>query len=105
MILPNILLFSTLFLLPGITLPVNIKSFYIFFLVSLLLDACCQVKEVGGVKYKLVKDRDIKPASTCKNDCVYEKLGSEGEYYCFRHGELSSECIEKEYGNGKQYGN
>ena len=58
---------------------------------------------MGGVKYKLVKDRDIKPASTCKNDCVYEKLGSEGDYYCFRHGELSSECIEKEY--GKQYGN
>ena len=59
---------------------------------------CCQVKKVGGVKYQLVKDHAMKPAPTCKDDCVYQKIDPEGGYYCFRHGKLISECLEKEDG-------
>ena len=57
---------------------------------------CCQVKEVGGVKYRLVKDHAMKPDSTCKDDCVYQKMGPMGGFYCFRYGDLSSKCLEKE---------
>ena len=60
---------------------------------------CCHVKEVGGVKYQLVKDHSMKPAPTCKDDCVYQKVGPGGGFYCFRNGELFSECLEKEEGN------
>ena len=56
---------------------------------------CCHVKEVGGVKYRLVKDHAVKPASTCKDDCVYKKIGTVGGYYCFKHGELFSECLDE----------
>ena len=84
-----------------------------------LLDTCCQVKEVGGVKYFLEKASDIKPASTCKDGCIYRKSGPSipyiphftpwygmstipwqprEVYYCFKHGELCSKCIEPEKG-------
>ena len=93
--LDNILLFTTLLLLPGIRVIYDYDFFNFSVLASFLLDICCHVKEVGGVKYRLVKDHVMKPASTCKDDCVYQKVGSDGGYYCFRQGELFSECLER----------
>ena len=95
----NILLFVTLLLLPGYRISwENIIFIFFNFLASLLLDMCCHVKKVGGVKYQLVKDHAMKPAPTCKDDCVYQKIDPEGGYYCFRHGKLISECLEKDEG-------
>ena len=71
-----------------------------FFVALFLLEQCCHVKEVGGVKYKLVKDHEIKPDPTCKDDCIYQKVSSDADerYYCFRPGKQSSECLENSTG-------
>ena len=66
---------------------------------------CYHVMEDGGVKYRLVKNHTLKPVSICEDDCVcvYKKIGPGGGYYCFRHGKLFSECLEKEEGKMKKY--
>jgi len=62
-----------------------------------LLDMCCHLKEVGGIRYQLVKDSLMKPDPTCKDKCVYQKKSPlDGGFYCFRHGELFSKCLEKQ---------
>ena len=92
--LSNIFLFTTLLLLPGKRISWEYEFLHFSVSASFLLDMCCHVKEVGGVKYRLVKDHTMKPDSTCKDDCVYQKVGPEGGYYCFRHGDLFSECLD-----------
>ena len=56
---------------------------------------CDHVKEDGGAKYRLVKD--LKLAFTCGDcDCVYQKNGYGGGFYCLEHGELLTECLDRD---------
>ena len=60
---------------------------------------CHQVREDGdgGVKYRLVKDHVMKLALTCDDcECVYQQVSPGGGYYCLEHGELFSECLDRD---------
>ena len=60
---------------------------------------CCDLKEDGGVQYRLIKDHKMKQALACDDCvCVYQKISPGGGYYCFEHGELFSECLDREKG-------
>ena len=70
----------------------------IFVVAFYLFEQCCQVKEVGGVKYMLVKEHNTKKSPKCVDDCVYQKIGADEGYYCFQPGGLSSKCLKNEEG-------
>ena len=75
----------------------NAYVIFKFFLASLLLDICCHVKVVGSVKYRLVKNHIMKLALTCDDCvCVYQKVSPGGGYYCLEHGDLFSECLDRD---------
>jgi len=60
---------------------------------------CCATKMVGGVSYTLqpgIFDGEIPPQ--CLNDCVYAVSGTFTPKFCFRRGDLSTECLSNPTG-------
>ena len=58
------------------------------------------MKIVGGKKYHLVGKSTEASDYGCTNDCTYMSEGSDVKY-CFKPGNLQSECKEEEGGKGK----
>lgn len=59
-------------------------------------DECCQLKDVGGKLYTL-SDRiseDEKERLKCSSTCAYKQEDNEEQKFCFKPGNLESECIE-----------
>jgi len=58
-------------------------------------DDCCQQKDVGGKLYTF-SDRiseDEKERLKCSSTCAYKQEDNEEQKFCFKPGNLESECI------------
>merc|ERR1712106_1144224 len=51
----------------------------------------CKQKVVGLSAYIMLNETDTKEHG-CKDNFVYEKLGSPGSRFCFKKGDLSAAC-------------
>merc|ERR1712110_1233684 len=74
-----------------------ILSILFLFTISLKSeDDCCQQKDVGGKLYTF-SDRiseDEKERLKCSSTCAYKQEDNEEQKFCFKPGNLESECIE-----------
>jgi len=56
--------------------------------------SCCLRKEVDGIEYEHIDDHGMLLPSTCKDHCVYKKVGETGDnHYCFGVGQSPPKCI------------
>ncbi|XP_023346542.1 uncharacterized protein LOC111715450 [Eurytemora carolleeae] len=64
-------------------------------------DQCCEqrrvnsVDERGGVyslDVNLTMIANTSSTPFCSNSCIYTKKGKPGQFFCFGHGSLTSEC-------------
>merc|ERR1712106_493401 len=66
-----------------------------FFAEGQPLSSCCSEKNVGGVSYTLVEEKDTS-AYDCLNNCVYEEAGNPGPRFCMGRGNLTVTCLGKD---------
>merc|ERR1712025_4153 len=60
--------------------------------------SCCVEKEVGTIKYKLVKE-DMEETSKfgCQDGCIYEYEDLPGKIWCFKAGSEPTTCLDSEF--------
>merc|ERR1719318_861057 len=58
------------------------------------MEECCTEKVVGDIRYELISEENTSEY-TCSNNCVYQQGGVPTERFCFKAGDLPSQCIEE----------
>jgi len=54
---------------------------------------CCKFKNVGGILYALIDEKQNTESYGCRSNCVYKKMGeTSNERYCFKAGSMKVVC-------------